>query len=136
MCQLAEIIKNLAIACLSSISLSYYFQVSTGNIAGVVFMFGGYYLISRTKFLCDRRAKICSGVGALICSMVLVLGKIGRSRESILDALCRFREGIYKDEYTVQVVLGKKYSCLICNCSWVMVCLLLYYIEIARDLQG
>jgi len=141
MCQLAEIIKNLAIACLSSISLSYYFQVSTGNIAGVVFMFGGYYLISRTKFLCDRRAKICSGVGALICSMVLVLGKIGRSRESILDALCRFREGIYKDEYTVQVVLsghGSVRSILVLSVTAVGLWFVCYYIilkllEICRD---
>lgn len=98
--------KNILIALLGSISLIYYFQVSTGNIAGIVFFFGFYYVLSHVTFRTDRRAALCAGTAALLCSMALTLGKIGRSNESILDALYRYTEILVKDAVTVNVCLN------------------------------
>ena len=102
--------KNISIALLVSVSLIYYFQASTGNIAGIIFFLGFYYVLSHVAFISGRRAKICAGTASFLCSAALVLGKIGRSNESILDALGRFVEILVKDAVTVNVSLNGYHS--------------------------
>ena len=102
--------KSWILALLSSIALIYYFQVSTGNFAGIVFLFALFYFYSHMEMVTEARAKICAFAGGAVCSMALVFGKVGRSSESILDALSRFSDSVIKDEHTADVALNGYYT--------------------------
>ena len=58
----------------------------------------------------EARAKICAFAGGAVCSTALVFGKVGRSSESILDALSRFSDSVIKDEHTADVALNGYYT--------------------------
>lgn len=99
-------VKEVILSLLCTMALIYYFQVSTGNIAGIVFFALILILLQYREVDVPRREKVLTGIFAAIISCLIVIGKFGRSNESILDALKRFRESYIKDLDTTTVYLS------------------------------
>lgn len=99
-------VKEVILSLLSTVALIYYFQVSTGNIAGIVFFVLMLILLQYREVDVPRREKVLTGIFATIISCLIVFGKLGRSNESILDALKRFEESYIKDLNTTTVYLS------------------------------
>ncbi len=126
-----EIFKRVMLSLVSASALSYYFQVSTGSMAGIVFLFGFLCILTYVPFLTDRRAKICAKVASVICSISLVLGKVGRSSETILDALSRYDDNLIKNAAAVRIGLSGYHSIqdiLVLSVTFTGIGIVCYYI--------
>lgn len=99
-------ILSLILALLSTVGVSYYFLSCTGNISNICFFIIFSYVYITIGFNGNKRQKCCSVVLALIYSFVIIIGKIGRSDENILDALKRYTDTIYKDAFNKSITLS------------------------------
>lgn len=99
-------VKEVVLSLLCTMALIYYFQVSTGNIAGIVFFVLILILLQYREVDVSRREKVLTGIFSAIISCLIVMGKLGRTNESILDALKKFQESYIKDLDVTTVYLS------------------------------
>lgn len=135
--------KYLKIAILSMLiasSLIYYFQVSTGNFAGIIFVGISFYVLSKIQIQMQMRECVITSIFSAIIAMCLVIGKIGTSNRSILDSLQQFRQTVIKDENTANIIYGHYNSLqdgIVVFITWlgvmIVVFILLYYLKKILD---
>ena len=96
-------IRIFLFAVISAIAIMWYFQVSTGDIAGIIFFVVLMYFYTKIPESSNKRYKIAAIVVSFVFMVSLTLGKFGMSGESTLDALHRNIDYIVKDLHTATV---------------------------------
>lgn len=92
-------VKNTVCAIFAMVALSYYSGLGSGSIVNLFLAGILLFLFQKVGFSGTRRMHICSGIGAVIYSTMLSLGRIGKTDQSYLDILKQFRDTFTKDEY-------------------------------------
>lgn len=96
-------IQIVLFAIASTIAIMWYFQVSTGNIAGILFFVVLLYFYTVIPEHIDKRYKMGAVAVSLVFSLSVTIGKFGMSGESTLDALHGNVDYIVKDLYTAVI---------------------------------
>lgn len=100
-------VNQVVYALLSAVALNFVFLYSTGNIFNLFFFFVFWFLYKKYGIPnLKTRSGRCACLGGLFFSAIFSLGRVGRTNESLLDALSRFKESILKDEYASVVSLS------------------------------
>lgn len=104
--RISKMVKIVLALC-STMAMNYYFLYSTGNVLNIIVFIVFLFLYTKFKFPnIKERLGICSFIGAGVTAITFTAGKVGRTSETILDALSRYKESVVKDEYASIILLS------------------------------